>query len=81
MSGPAHRHSPRSATALLSEALNHLDLLPPGAREPVRHMFRAAIEVCVTSRSLLGTPVVFVLELAQSLVDEERPDADEEDPA
>lgn len=73
MTGPAHRHSPRSAAALLSEALNHLDLLePPGAREPVRNMFRAAIEVCVMSRSLIGKPVVPVIELAQSLVDENR---------
>lgn len=73
MTGPEHHHSPRSAAALLSEALNHIDLIePPGAREPIRHMFRAAIEICVTSRSLLGKPVVFALDLAQALVDEDR---------
>jgi hypothetical protein len=64
-------HTPRSAAALLSEALSHLDKVqPPAAREPVRQMFRAAIEMCTMSRSLLGLPVVYVLELAQALVDE-----------
>lgn len=63
-------HTPHSAAALLSEALSHLDRVePPGAREPVRQMFRAAIEMCTVSRSLLGLPVVYVLELAQALVD------------
>jgi hypothetical protein len=70
-----HDHTPRSAAALLSEALSHLDKIqPPAAREPVRQMFRAAIETCALSRSLLGMPVVYVLELAQALVDEP-PDA------
>lgn len=74
MTGSGHRHTPRSAAALLSDALTHIDLIePPGAREPIRNMFRAAIEICVTSHSLLGKPVVLVLDLAQSLVDENRP--------
>jgi len=63
-------HTPRSAAVLLSEALSHLDKVePPGAREPVRQMFRAAIETCTVSHSLLGQPVVYVLLLAQSIVD------------
>jgi hypothetical protein len=63
-------HTPRSAAALLSDALGHLDMIsPPGAREPVRLMFRAGIEICTTSRSLLGKPVVCTLWLAQALVD------------
>lgn len=71
--GQEREHSPRSAAVLLSEALNRIDLIePPGAREPIRTMFRAAIEMCVVSRSLLGKPVVYVLQLAQSLVDEDR---------
>lgn len=66
-------HTPRSAAALLSDALGHLDLIsPPGAREPVRLMFRAGIEICATSRSLLGKPVVCTLWLAQALVDAAR---------
>lgn len=64
-------HTPSSAVALLSKALSHLDKVQPsGAREPVRQMFRAGIETCAMSRSLLGMPVVYVLELAQALVDE-----------
>jgi hypothetical protein len=64
-------HTPRSAARLLSDALGHLDLLQPeAAREPVRLMFRAGIEKCVLSRSLLGLPMNFVLQLAQALVDE-----------
>lgn len=64
-------HTPRTAAALLSEALAHVEVIEPAAaREPVRQMFRAAIEVCVVSRSLLGQPVGPVLWLAQSLVDE-----------
>jgi len=71
--GPAHHYTPRSAAALLSDALSHVDLIEPsGARKPIRDMLRAAIEICVTSRSLLGKPVVYALELAQSLVDEGR---------
>jgi len=66
-------HTPRSAVVLLSDALGHIDLIsPPGAREPIRLMFRAGIEMCATSRSLLGKPVVHTLCLAQSLVDASR---------
>lgn len=63
-------HSPRSAVALLSEALSHVDKIEPSAaREPVRQMFRAAIEMYAVSRNVLGQPVVYVLELARALVD------------
>lgn len=63
-------HSPRSAAVLLSDALAHIDLIEPFmAREPIRQMFRGAIELCTISRSLLGQPVVLVLDLAQALVD------------
>lgn len=71
--GPELWHSPRSAAVLLSEAIDRIDLIePPGAREPIRSMFRAAIEMCAVSHSLLGQPMVYVLQLAQSLVDEDR---------
>ncbi len=63
-------HSPRSAAVLLTRALDLLDLVePPAAREPIRQMFRATIELCAVSGSLLGHPVRYVLELAQALVD------------
>jgi hypothetical protein len=66
-------HSPRSASALLSEALAHLDVVQPAtAREPIRDMFRAGIEMCVVSRSLLGKPVMATLGLAQAIVDAAR---------
>jgi hypothetical protein len=63
------RYTPRAAAALLSEALGHLDVVePPAAREPIRQMFRAEIERCTLSRSLLGQPVTYVLQLAEALV-------------
>ena len=62
-------HTPRSASALLSDALGHLNLIePPAAREPVRGMLRAAIEECTISNSLLGKRINYVLELAEALV-------------
>lgn len=64
-------HTPRSGALLLTDALTHLELLEPAAaREPVRLMFRAGIELCADSRSLLGKPVNYLLELAEALVDE-----------
>lgn len=64
----ADQHTPRSAVVLLSDALGNLDLVePPTAREPIRSMFRAAIEECVGCRSLLGKRVNFVLQLAEAL--------------
>jgi hypothetical protein len=69
----ANEHTPRSAAALLSNALGHLDLIePPAAREPIRLMFRATIEQCTVSATLWGQPVRYVLELAQALVDASR---------
>lgn len=69
----ANEYTPRSAAALLSNALGHLDLVePPTAREPIRQMFRATIERCTASDTLLGQPVQYVLELAQALVDASR---------
>lgn len=66
-------HSPRSAAALLSDALAHVHRIEPaGCREPVRQMFRATIEMCAVSSSLLGKRVEHVLQLAQALVDSER---------
>lgn len=73
MTSPEHCHTPRSAAVLLSDALEHIDLVsPPGARGPIRMMFRAGIEMCATSRSLLGKPVVHTLALAQSILDASR---------
>lgn len=63
-------HSPRSASSLLSGALAHLDVIqPPALREPVRDILRAGIEICVSSRSLLGKPVQHTLNLAQAVMD------------
>lgn len=62
--------SPRSASSLLSEALAHLDVIqPPALRDPIRNIFRAGIEMCVTSPSLLGLPIQYTIELAQAVVD------------
>lgn len=70
MSGHRGEQTPRSAALLLSDALTHLDRIqPPAAREPIRGMFRAEIERCAMSNSLLGRPVNYVLELAQAIVD------------
>lgn len=69
----ANEHTPRSAAALLSEALGHLDIVePPAAREPIRSMFRAGTERCAISTSLLGLPMVYELDLAQAIVDAAR---------
>ena len=63
-------HSPRSASALLSGALAHLDVIqPPALRGPVRDILRAGIEMCVTSRSLLGKPIQHTIHLAQAVMD------------
>jgi hypothetical protein len=62
-------HSPRSASVLLSGALAHLDVIqPPDLRGPVRDILRAGIEMCVTSRSLLGKPILPALDLAQAVM-------------
>ncbi|MEV6897465.1 hypothetical protein [Amycolatopsis sp. NPDC051372] len=62
-------HSPRSASVLLSGALAHLDVIqPPDLRGPVRDILRAGIELCVTSRSLLGKPILPALNLAQAVM-------------
>jgi hypothetical protein len=69
----SHDHSPRSASVLLSEALAHLDVIQPeAARGPVRDIFGAGIEVCVTSRSLRGKPIAATVALAQAVVDAAR---------
>lgn len=66
-------HTPRSAAVLLSAALGHLDLVePPAARKPIRSMFRAGIERCALSTSLVGLPMVYELDLAQAIVDTAR---------
>jgi hypothetical protein len=62
-------HSPRSASVLLSGALAHLDVIqPPALRSPVRDILRAGIELCVGSRSLLGKPIQYTLDLAQAVM-------------
>lgn len=62
-------HTPRSASMLLSGALAHLDVIqPPDLRGPVRDILRAGIEVCVSSRSLLGKPIRPALDLAQAVM-------------
>jgi hypothetical protein len=63
-------YTPRSASVLLSEALAHLDVVQPeSAREPIRMMFRSALEMCAISPSLLGKPVTYTLHLARAIVD------------
>jgi hypothetical protein len=65
--------TPRSASVLLSDALGHVELIEPSAaREPIRMMFRAAIEECTISSSLLGKRLNYVLELAEALVAADR---------
>lgn len=62
--------TPRTVTALLSQALTQLDAIePPALREPVRDILRAGIELCVTSGSLLGTPIVNTIRIAEVLAD------------
>ena len=62
-------HSPRSASVLLSGALAHLDVIqPPELRGPVRDILRAGIELCVSSRSLIGKPIQHTLDLAQAVM-------------
>lgn len=74
MSGLPCRHTPRSAAVLLTRALDEVDRIEPEiARGPVRAMFQAAIELCASSRSLLGKRVVNVLDLAQALVSDDQP--------
>jgi hypothetical protein len=61
--------TPRAASALLSGALARLDVIQPEAlRGPVRDILRAGIEMCVTSRSLLGQPIQYTLDLAQAIM-------------
>jgi hypothetical protein len=63
--------TPRTAALLFSEAIEHIDSLePPAVRAPIRDMFRAEIERCALSRSLLGQPVNYMLELAEAIVGE-----------
>lgn len=64
-------YTPRSAALLFSEAIEHIDSLnPPAVRKPIRDMFRAEIERCAISTSLLGQSVNYVLELAEAIVGE-----------
>jgi hypothetical protein len=74
MTGAPTQHNPRSAASVLTEALGYVHLIePPGAREPIVAMLRATVELCVTSPTLLGKPVRYVMELAEALVQEVRP--------
>lgn len=62
-------HSPRSAAVLLSGALAHLDVIqPPELRGPVRDILRAGVELCVGSRSLLGKPIQYTIDLAEAVM-------------
>jgi hypothetical protein len=62
-------YTPRSAALLFSEAIEHIGRLEPSAaRRPVRDMFRAEIERCALSPSLLGQSGAYVIELAEALV-------------
>jgi hypothetical protein len=61
--------TPHAASALLSGALAHLDVIQPEAlRGPVRDILRAGIEMCVT-HSLLGKPINSALGLAKAIMD------------
>lgn len=61
-------HTPRSAAVLMTRALSRLDRVePPEIRNPIAAML--GIEQCVVSRSLLGKPVVNLLDLAQAIVE------------
>lgn len=67
-----HGHTPRSAALLAADALAALPALdlPASVAAPIRSKFRALVELCAISDSLLGHPVVYDLELAQAIVDE-----------
>jgi len=63
-------YTPRAASSLLSSALARLDVVQPeGLRDPVRDILRAGIEVCVSSRSLLGKPIQYTIDLARAIID------------
>lgn len=63
-------YSPSSASMLMSGALARLDVIQPEAlREPIRNILRAGIELCARSRSLLGLPIQFTIDLAQAIMD------------
>lgn len=66
----SQEYTPRSAVLVLTDALGHLDLVQPESlREPARHMLRAGIELCATTRSLLGKPIMHTLAFAEALID------------
>lgn len=63
-------YTPRAASALLSGALSRLDVIQPeDLRGPVRDILRAGIELCVSSRSLIGKPIQYTIDLAQAIID------------
>jgi hypothetical protein len=69
------QHTPHSAVLVLTDALDCLDMVePPLARGPIRAMFRAAMQQCVTTRSLEGKPVAHVVALAEALTTAARGD-------
>lgn len=67
-------YTPRRAIALLTLALGRLDLIqPPGLREPIRHLLRAACELCAlqppdSEAALVGRPLNYELTIAHELV-------------
>lgn len=68
--GSPAEYTPRRAALVLTDALGHLNLIEPSAvREPVRQMLRAGIELCATTRSLAGKPVMHTLALAEALIE------------
>lgn len=70
---PIDLHDPRAVAALLTAALDHLDVIqPPTLRAPLSDLLRAAIERCMRlradGRSLLGRPIVYEIKLAEALI-------------
>jgi len=61
-------HSTRSAAVLFTRALQRVDQVEPESlRGPIIAMLAAGIELCASSRSLLGKPVNNLIDLAEAL--------------
>lgn len=64
--------TPRAASARLSLALMHLDIIsPPSLRKPVSVVLRAGIEVCaMAGTTLIGQHVGHALLMADAILSE-----------
>lgn len=71
MTSPIDCLTPYEATALLTEALNHIDLVEPAViREPVAQVLGKALSIAHQAPTLWGQPVRYALLIAHGLVRE-----------